>query len=233
MKAIVLAAGVGSRLGNLTADRPKCLIPILGKPLLDYWFDAFVAAGIDEILINLHHHADQVRDHLAASAYPLTFHTLYEPTLLGSAGTIRTAWEFVEHEESFFIIYADNFAQVDLKALFNFHVAKRQPPLSLLTYVTDEPRRCGILELDAQQRVISFEEKPDHPKSNIANAGLHVASRQLIRYLPDASPADLGFHVLPQLVGHMFAYITDEYIQDIGTPEQYAKVQRDFAALKT
>jgi NDP-sugar pyrophosphorylase family protein len=77
--------------------------------------------------------------------------------------------------------------------------------------------------------VLSFEEKPANPRTNFANAGIHVAGRELKEYLPDASPADLGFHVLPQLVGKMFAYVTSEYIQDIGSPESYAKAQHHAA----
>jgi mannose-1-phosphate guanylyltransferase len=156
--------------------------------------------------------------------------TLYEPELLGSAGTISRAWDYVKDEESFFIAYADNFAQVDLKRLLAFHQVKQNPVLTLVAYETAEPQRCGIVELDHDQRVISFEEKPAHPKSNFANSGIHVASRELHDYLPATVPADLGFHVLPRLVGRMFGYVTDEFIQDIGSPAAYARVQELFTA---
>ncbi|HEY3295953.1 MAG TPA: nucleotidyltransferase family protein [bacterium] len=226
MKAIVLAAGVGSRLGVLTQKTPKCLLPVGCKPLLDYWFDSLSRAGVDDVLINLHHHADQVREHLAARDLTLHVETLFEPVLLGSAGTIRRAWDFVAGEESFFIVYADNFSRVDLSRLLAFHRAKQNPLLTLVAYPTDEPRRCGILELDGDGRVLSFEEKPTEPRSNFANSGIHVASAGLLEYLPETTPADLGFHVLPRLVGRMFGYVTDEYIQDIGTMETYERVQR-------
>jgi mannose-1-phosphate guanylyltransferase len=231
LKAFLLAAGVGSRLGELTAHTPKCLLPVGGRPLLDFWFDAFVAAGVTEVLINLHHLPDRVHSYLDRLNYPLRIRREYEPVLLGSAGTIRTHWDFVSDQSEFLIVYADNFARVDLRRLIRFHRDHGNPPLSLLAYETDEPSRCGILEFDDQSRVSSFAEKPARPRTNFANAGIHAAGPELLDVLPTALPADLGFHVLPRLVGRMYGYITREYIQDIGTPITYQKVQRDFAAL--
>jgi mannose-1-phosphate guanylyltransferase len=181
---------------------------------------------VSDVLINLHHLPDQVEAYLARRTSGPRVRTFYEPVLLGSAGTLRQAWDFVEQDECFLIAYADNFARVDLKRLIEFHRAKDNPVLTLVAYPTDEPQRCGILELDTHGRVISFEEKPANPRSNLANAGLHVASRALRQALPESTPADLGFHVLPKLVGQMFGYVTDEYIQDIGTPQSYERVQQ-------
>jgi mannose-1-phosphate guanylyltransferase len=230
MKAFLLAAGVGSRLGALTARTPKCLLPVGGRPLLNYWFDAFQKVGVDEVLINLHHHPDSVRSYLASLSTGCRVLTFYEDTLLGSAGTIRAAWDFVADDDFFFIVYADNYAEVDLRRLLAFHLEKQNPPLTLVAYPTDEPSRCGILELDRNGLVVTFEEKPAHPRSNFANAGIHVASRDVRDFLPDSVPADLGFHVLPALVGKMYGYVTQEYVQDIGTPVAYEKVQNRFMA---
>ncbi len=227
MKAILLAAGVGSRLGTLTAETPKCLLPIAGRPLLDYWIESMSAAGVTEVLINLHHLAEKVEAYLERATPDVIFHRLYEPKLLGSAGTIRTARKFVEGEEEFFILYADNFSRANLRTLLDFHRAKSRPVMTMLAYRTQEPTRCGILEFDETQRVVSFEEKPARPRSNFANAGIHAAGPGLFEFLPEFAPADIGFHVLPKLVGHAFGYVTEEYILDIGTPENYARAQRD------
>lgn len=226
MKAILLAAGLGTRLGDLTKHTPKCLLPIAGRPLLDYWFDAMEAAGVTDALINLHHHADAVESYLKATATSIRVRTFYEPALLGSAGTLKAVWDFVADGRDFFIIYADNYAKVDLRRLAVFHAEHYRPVLTLLAYPTDEPQRCGIVELDAGDRVVSFEEKPAHPRSHFANAGIHVASQALYDYLPEKVPADLGFDVLPRLIGKMAGYVTNEYIQDIGTPETYERAQR-------
>lgn len=230
MKAFLLAAGVGSRLGEITRNTPKCLLPIGGRPLLDYWLETLERAGVSKVLVNLHHRADQVRDFLRSRTSSLQVTTSYEPELLGSAGTISKAWDFVQGEDYFFIAYADNFARVDLTKLLRFHQTNNNPVLTLIAYRTPEPTRCGIVELDDDGRVLSFEEKPTNPKSNFANSGIHVAGSELRDFLPAAVPADLGYHVLPRLAGRMYGYVTDEYIQDIGSPEAYARAQELFTA---
>jgi mannose-1-phosphate guanylyltransferase len=230
MKAFLLAAGLGTRLGKLTQNTPKCLLPINGRPLLDYWFDAFESANVTDVLINLHYFPDQVRAYLAQRKTGIRIETLFEQTLLGSAGTLRAARDFVRGERDFFVVYADNFARVNLNRLREFHTSKNHPILTLVAYPTDEPTRCGILEIADDDRVISFEEKPAHPKSNFANAGLHIANADLMDAIPAQIPVDLGFHVLPKLIGRMYGYVTQEYIQDIGTPQTYARAQQ--AALR-
>lgn len=225
MKAIVLAAGIGSRLGELTKNAPKCLLPVADRPLLDYWCETLAEAGVTDVFINTHHHAAQVREFIQTKPHGLRFVEGYEETLLGSAGTLHSAKEFLSDGERFFIIYADNYVELDLSKLARFHIEKNSPPLVLVAYPTTEPTRCGILEIDQNGLVVSFEEKPAQPKSNFANSGIHVATPELFGWVPETKPADIGFHVLPQLVGKMYGYVTDEYIQDIGTPEAYAAVR--------
>src|SRR5437764_2560075 len=89
-RAIILAGGLGTRLRPLTDALPKCLVPIAGRPLLDYWFDRFAAAGLREVRINTHHHPEQVRDYIAKKNASGQFQVResYEPELLGSAGTV-------------------------------------------------------------------------------------------------------------------------------------------------
>lgn len=225
MKALVLAAGVGSRLGELTRNRAKCMLPIAGRPLLDYWCEMLAQAGVEDVYINTHHCAEQVREFIVTRPRGLRFQEGYEPVLLGSAGTLRRAHDFFKGDDRFLIIYADNYAEMDLRRLVAFHDAKHRPPLVLVSYPTDQPQSCGILELDSDGRVISFEEKPAHPKSNFANSGIHVATPELFQWVPEQAPSDIGFQVLPQLVGKMYGYVTNEFIQDIGTPAAYDTVR--------
>ena len=225
MKAVVLAAGVGSRLGPLTEHTPKCLLPVQGRPLLDYWFESLKLAGVTDVFINVHHLKERVEDYVASQQHVPSVTTFFEPTLLGSAGTLLKAREFVGGDEDFFIIYADNFARIDLTRLYAFHRAHSRSLLTLVAYATDRPQQCGILELDHDGRVLSFEEKPPVPKSNIANSGIHVASAKIFDRLLSIIPADIGFDVLPTLIGEIYGYVTSEIIIDIGTPETYRAVQ--------
>ena len=118
MKAFLLAAGLGTRLRPLTDHVPKCLVDIGGRPLLDIWLDALASAGVDEVLVNVHHLHDLVEEHVAARAGRAPFvRVVHEPVLLGSAGTLRANREFVAGEQFFLAINADNLTTFDIGRL--------------------------------------------------------------------------------------------------------------------
>lgn len=229
MKAFLLAAGVGSRLRPLTNKIPKCLVPIDGKPLLYYWLNLFEKNGIDEVLINLHHLPDQVIDYLEQNSFDLAIHTVREENLLGSAGTVRNNFDFVYREDAFLICYADNLTKLRLHRMIDFHLTHR-PIMTIGLFRASNPGECGIVELDGENRVINFEEKPLHPNSDLANAGIYACSPEIIHYLPRKTPADIGYDVLPSLIGDMKGFLIEDYIIDIGTKENYQRAQREFQA---
>lgn len=227
MKAFLLAAGIGSRLRPITDMIPKCLVPINGHPLLYYWLKLFERHGIDEVLINLHYKPDLVIQYLDQHNFKLNVHTVYEQELLGSAGTIRCNFNFVCQESSFLICYADNLTTINLAQMIEFHRTSRSI-LTLGLFRANNPRHCGIAEIDEHNWVIDFVEKPVNPKSDLANAGVYVASHEIFHFLPENFPSDIGYHVLPQLIGEMKGYIIHDYIIDIGTIENYERARREF-----
>src|SRR5690348_14142767 len=120
MKAIILAAGLGTRLRPLTLTTPKCLVPIAGVPLLELWLRECERIGVEGVLVNTHHLAERVQEFVAARrGIPVTLS--HEPALLGSAGTIAANWNFVSADESFLVIYADNLTTFSLSELTAFH----------------------------------------------------------------------------------------------------------------
>src|SRR5262249_3196128 len=121
MKAFLLAAGVGSRLRPLTDTIPKAMLVIDDRPLLDIWLDALDLAGVDEVLINLHHLPDVVRHHVAERSGPPEIRLVFEPELLGSAGTLRSNRSWVRGEELFLACNADNLTDFDLRSLIDAH----------------------------------------------------------------------------------------------------------------
>ncbi len=226
MKAILLAAGLGTRLRPLTEAVPKCLVPIAGRPLLAYWLDLFERHGIDQVLINTHHLPEAVREYVQHCDSRVGITLTFEEQLLGSAGTLAANWGFVEGEGAFFIGYADNLTGADLSALCDFH-ASHDGPLTMGLFEPADPTACGIAELDAAGRVVGFEEKPAQPRSRWANAGLYVAGPSLADFLPTQVPADIGHHLLPRLVGHMRAVPVRGYLRDIGTWGAYERAEED------
>ena len=228
MKAVLLIAGLGTRLRPLTNSIPKCLLPIDGVPLLGIWFDKLVAAGVSEVLINTHWLADQVTDYVEKNCPPALKVTVsYESQLLGSAGTLAANRDFFG-SEPFFIIYGDNLSDVNLADLYASHL-KHRPVLTLSTFEAEFPERCGIAEIDHQQIIQGFVEKPQTPLSNRAAAGIYVAEPEIFDYFPQQktlSVLDLGFDVIPRLIGKMRNYSIDKLI-DIGTFENYQKANGD------
>jgi mannose-1-phosphate guanylyltransferase len=225
-KALLLAAGLGTRLRPLTDTVPKCLVPIAGKPLIDYWFENLQRAGIEECLINTHHLRDAVKTHVErySASHPLRVMEAYEPTLLGSAGTVHANRDFADGADSMLLIYADNLSNVDLRQVLEFH-GTHADPVTMLLFHTPYPKQCGIAELDAGGRVVEFVEKPEHPKSDLANAGLYVMDAEVYREIADRNVFDIGFHVLPHLVGRMSGFVFDGYHRDIGNYESLREAE--------
>jgi D-glycero-D-manno-heptose 1,7-bisphosphate phosphatase len=123
------------------------------------------------------------------------------------------------------VIYADNFSTIDIRKLLTFHY-QHTDPASLLLFHAPEPRACGIVTLDDQQRIVRFEEKPAHPTSDLANAGVYVFDTEICQQVAAMQAFDLGFDVLPQLIGRMRGWVGEGYHRDIGTYEAYAAIQR-------
>ncbi|MCA9312484.1 MAG: HAD-IIIA family hydrolase [Phycisphaerales bacterium] len=227
-RGVVLAAGLGTRLRPLTDRTPKCLIPVAGRPIIDYWIRALADAGVRDVLINTHHLPDQVRAWMAKvnDRIGMHIHEAYEPELLGSAGTLAHNGEFAADADEVIIIYADNFSDVDLRAMLDFHRA-HDDPFTMLLFHAPNPRACGIAELDRDQRIVSFIEKPEAPKSDLANAGVYIVDRDAWQEMVDAHAFDLGHDVLPKFVGRMRGYAGADYHLDVGTHEAYERVQQD------
>jgi len=231
MKAFLLAAGLGTRLRPITDNIPKCLVTIQNKPLLYYWLKLCEKYDIGEVLINLHYLPYMVKDFLNSNCTMVKVDTVYEKKLLGSGNTIFYNRDFVKGEESFFIFYADNLTNINLDEMKSFH-KRHSEPLTIGLFITDSPKDCGIVELDKNAKVISFEEKPEKPKSNMANAGIYLARQEIFSFFPqDKKKVDFGFDILPKLVNKMYGFLITDYLIDIGTVENYQKAQKEWEGL--
>jgi histidinol-phosphate phosphatase family protein len=228
VKALVLAGGLGTRLRPLTDKIPKCLVPIGGRPLLDYWVDCLVQAGISEARINTHSLADSVRDYLAQlkKSGRLDLAESYEPVLLGSAGTVTANADLAQDADQIVIVYADGLSDLDLRPLLAFH-ERHGDPLTMMLYRSPNPKACGIAELDSVGRIVEFVEKPQNPKSDLANGGIYVLTAAAYREIANLGAFDLGFDVLPKFVGRMRGWCWGGYHLDIGTHEALDRAQSD------
>jgi mannose-1-phosphate guanylyltransferase len=227
VKGFLLAAGMGTRLRPLTNAIPKCLVPIQGAPLLAIWLEWCAMYGIDEILLNSHAHSERVREFVDAYRGPVRVTLTHEPELLGSAGTVHVNRDFVAGEKEFAVLYADVLTNCRLDRLLDFHRI-RHSPVTLGTYRAPNPTQCGIIATDESGRVVDFAEKPQFPKGDQAFSGILIGGPALLAHLPESVPADIGFDVLPKLIGEMFAFPITDYVFDIGTMEKYEQAQREW-----
>ncbi len=229
MKAFLLAAGIGSRLRPITDSIPKCMVTIDGRPLLDIWLDAFDAAGVGEILVNLHHMPGVVRDHLAERSGPPAVRTVFEPELLGSAGTLRANRDWVAGEEIFLACNADNLTDFDLRELVDAHRTHRLPA-TLAVFHSPNPSAGGVVELDAVGTVAGFTEKPPAPASDLVNAGIYAFRPTVLDEIDGPLPRDIGYHLLPRLVGRARAVPVEGFFLDIGTLDAYRQAREEWPA---
>jgi mannose-1-phosphate guanylyltransferase len=225
VKAFLLAGGLGTRLRPLTDRIPKCLVPVRGVPMLRIWLDLCALHGITDVLVNIHSHADAVRRFIESEQTGVNIRIFQEVELLGSAGTLRANRHWVKSEELFWILYTDVLTSANLSAMLKFH-RQHQVTATLAVSEVADPTRCGIVATDSSGIILSFVEKPARPESNLAFSGLIVAAPGILELIPPKHPADIGFDVLPQLVGDMAAFRIKEYLLDVGTLSNYEIAQR-------
>lgn len=231
MKALLLAAGFGTRLRPLTDHVPKCLVPLAGRPILDYWWPLLRAHGVVDVLINTHYLHDKVMEYVQGLNGDLRVQLTHEPQLLGTAGTLWANRAWLAQEQDFFVIYADHVSRMNLSRLREVQ-RRTGATLTLALYHAAIPTQCGIVELEGE-RVVSFVEKPEHPVSDLANAAIYCVSAKIFEALEEMrqnDPFDFGLHVLPALAnrGELFGWVGEGcYHQDVGNWETYHKVEQD------
>lgn len=232
MKAFLLAAGLGTRLRPITDTVPKCMIRIGERPLLDIWLDAMDEVGVEEVLVNIYHLAPVVRAHVLARGGSPRVTLFEESELLGSAGTLLANRVFVEGEDMFLAVNADNLTDFDLGVLIDAHRAGGALG-TIAVFAAPRPSECGIVEV-VDGRIVGYAEKPEHPVGNLANAGMYAFHPDALDLVAGPPPRDIGFHLLPQLVGRGRAVgIGDSRLIDIGTPAALELARTEWQARST
>ena len=193
MKALVLAAGRGTRLRPLTDALPKVMIPFAGKPLLEYVVRLLTRHGLDDLVINLHHLPQVISDHFGdGRAWGVSITYSLEDDLLGTAGTARQVADFFDRP--FLVYYGDNLTNFDLSDLWQTH--QRTGALATLGLVRmDDPTTRGIIGLDAHHRIDRFAEKPrpDQVFDNYwVNAGIYALQPEILDHIPPDTPCDFS-----------------------------------------
>lgn len=230
MRALLLAGGLGTRLRPLTDHVPKCLVPIHGKPLLAYWLDLLFGSEIEAALVNTHYLPDPVRAFVATSPWRDRITLVHEDVLLGTGGTVLRNRDFFG-DGAFMVAHADNLTRFDPAAFIARHCARPAGcDITMMTFETDDPRSCGIVEEDERGVVQAFHEKVANPPGNHANAAVYIFEPTVIGFLAGLGKEviDLSTEVIPHYLGRMATFHNTGYHRDIGSPESLARAEREF-----
>ncbi len=236
MKAMILAAGEGTRLRPLTAAVPKPMVPLVGRPLLAWTLDWLAGQGVTEGVINLHYKPQVISDCFGEQHAGIRLRYSPEDTLRGTAGGVKVAARFFA-DAPFFVIYGDNLLHADLRALADFH-ASHGGAATLALFHHPNPTAAGIVGTDSVGRITRFQEKPAAHEvfSPWASAGVYVLNPDVLDAIADPScPSDFGHDVFPKLLEAgvpLYATPLGGYIQDTGTPDTYRQANWDALAGK-
>jgi NDP-sugar pyrophosphorylase family protein len=231
-KAMILAAGEGSRLGPLTSEIPKPLLPVGDEPIIVHQLKWLRYHGVAEVAINLHHLGEKIQNELGdGSKFSMRIYYSYEEKLLGTAGGVKRMERLFN--DTFFIIYGDMFTVMNLSEMAEVHRQKKAL-LTLALFNTLKPWEVGIVEIDNDYELLSFTEKPPKgtEKSNLFNGGIYVVEPGIFHYIPESMYYDFGHDVFPHLIAEkipVYGYVLkpEDYLIDIGTIENYRQVNED------
>ena len=232
MRALLLAAGLGTRLQPLTSYLPKCLVPIKGRPLLDYWLESLLDHGIEKVLINTHYMAPMVRKYLIQSSWLPYIKLVHEEILLGTGGTILRNRDFFK-DETFLVAHADNLTIFDLSDFTNRHDGRpKGTEITAMVFKTPDPHSCGIVELDSNGVVQAFHEKVLNPPGNLANGALYILESSVLEWMTGLGKKQVDFstEVISHFLGKLFTYQNTLYHRDIGTMKSWREANDDFPA---
>ena len=231
MKAMVLAAGKGTRLFPLTGEVPKPLAPVVNVPIIEHIFKLLAAHGVDAAHVNVHYLADALLEAYGEETLVngMDVRLSREERLLGTAGGVkRLARHF---DETFVVFSGDALTDIDVKDLVAFHKEKGALATMALKRVRDTSG-FGVVEVDEEGNIGGFQEKPDPREavSVLANTGIYVLEPRALEYIPKDIFFDFAKDVFPRFLeaGERFVgYQEDFYWSDIGTLEAYRQAQYD------
>ncbi len=225
MKAMVLAAGLGTRLQPITYDIPKPLVPVLDRPVMEHALLLLQKHGLTEVVSNLHYFPDEMRDYLGdGSKWGIDLNLKFEEELLGTAGGVRNVSDFFG-DEPFVIISGDALTDIDLDKFIEAHREKGGIATMALKKVADT-REYGVVVIEEDGRIKGFQEKPEpeDARSDLANCGIYIFNPEIFDYFPDTDFVDWAQDVFPVLLEGdvpFYGHEVTAYWNDVGSFEEY------------
>lgn len=226
-KAMIMAAGVGTRLDPLTQSIPKPLIPVANQPIMQLILKHLKKYGIKDVIANTHYLADLIQDRFSENSLGVNFNYIFESQLSGTAGGVKKCESFLSAEDHFIVVSGDALTDVNIDELVMKHKScSAIATMALKEIPQSEVSHFGVVVLDEEERVIEFQEKPsiEEARSNLVNTGIYVFDKRIFNYIPENTFYDFAKNVFPALMANnerLYAHVVEEYWNDIGTINQY------------
>ncbi|MFA6251733.1 MAG: nucleotidyltransferase family protein [Candidatus Paceibacterota bacterium] len=228
-QAVILSAGLGTRLRPLTEGIPKVMVPLLGKPLLLHHIEQLKKHGIIDIFINLHYLPDVITDYFGDGS-KFGVHITYaieKPNILGTAGGVKNFEEKLK--DNFFVIYGDVFSQVDYAKMAEDFFKKKNPIAMEIVGETNHPTDSDLVEIDSKGRFIKIFLKPHIklPTKYYSMRALFIFNKKVLIFIPKEKYSEIDHEILPRILeagGIIYGYKTKDFLKDIGTLDRYNEV---------
>src|SRR5262245_14529370 len=230
MKAVVMAGGEGSRLRPLTIVRPKPMVPIVNKPVMEHVLDLLKRHGITDVIVTVQYLASVIQDSLGdGSQFGMRISYSVEEVPLGTAGSVKAVED--QLDETFIVISADALTDFDLGGIIEYHRG-RHATATLTLYHVANPLEYGVVIIDAQGRIRQFLEKPSWGEvfSDTVNTGIYVLEPRIFDYFEAGKPVDFSQDVFPELLrqkDQLFGYVASGYWCDVGNIPEYMRANAD------
>lgn len=232
MKTVIMAGGKGTRISSVSSDIPKPMIEICGKPVLEHEIECLRNQGFTDIIITVSHLGNIIMDNFGdGNRFDVHIEYFFEETPLGNAGALFKLKDKLH--DDFLLLNADSIFDINFNKFVAFH-KKCGGLATLFTHPNSHPYDSGLIVTDSSNIIVNWLTKEDaRPEyyNNCVNAGLHVLSPALLEQEIKTEKVDLDRQILKPLAGtgKMFSYRSPEYVKDMGTPDRYESVCRDFA----
>lgn len=232
-QAVLLSAGLGTRLRPLTDNIPKVMVPFGGKPLLEWHIEALKGHGIREFFVNLHYLPEVIKNHFGdGSKLGVGIkYVLEEPEILGTAGGVKNFDGMLG--DHFFVLYADTFYQIDYGRVADFYFSKKDAIGIGTVRKTDHPQDSDLAIVDQDDRVVEFLRKPhkELPEGEFwGMSAPYIFSKEILQYIPAGKYYEIDHELVPDLLGRGYKYYAyrlaeGEFRKDVGTMERYREVE--------
>ncbi len=247
MKAIILCAGKGERLKPLTSNIPKPMIPINGKPLLEYLILLCKKYGIRDIAINTSYLPEKIKEYFGdGSKFGVDIRYSFEQELLGAAGALNNFRDFLDSSEPFIVLYGDNITDVNLDKMIKFHKEKKALATLFLhkQEMADEKTTPGAVVFDAENRITNIIENPNKKQieflknipdnRKLTNSGIYILNPEVLEFIPEDF-SDFARDIFPELIKkgkNLFAYYSDCYFKEVGQLSRYNLAKQEIESGK-